>query len=523
MATEPTDGELLMRFIRHRDEAAFETLVRRHKSSVYSVCYRVLGNAHDAEDAFQATFLVLARKAKRFQSAASIGGWLFRVALRTANNARAKKWRSKEEGLNVTVSSEPEPLAFIQEQELVTTLYEELGKLPEKYQTPIVLCLLEGKSRLEASVELECTVASLKARLARGRQQLRINLTRRGVAFSVALTAACSTACVSDAAFAPLCAKTTAVCASHVFASGGHSIAPEIVQLSEKGMSAMTLATYSKLAIASLVLLTIGLGSVTLPMLGPGNVHGADGVTDIALRPAKLAQRTTTPVTPPRQKVSGVQRHSASSHPVATLTMQAQPLAPVSDFTNYSAFASTESRPASRVSKEASNEVILALIEALEDTDQQVAQSAAKTLVSIGKGHSDAVEAFTRLIADVDSDKRLRYYAVAGLGRIGGKNPEAAQSLMRLLKRDSDPVFRKAAVEALGELQLTDEIARALASALKDSNAKVRSAVARVLSRLNPRHNSALAPRLSLPRELNSPAAMPALNVNVVPAEPSDL
>lgn len=385
---EPTDGELLMRFSRHQDEQAFETLVRRHQASIFGVCYRVLGNSHDAEDAFQAKFLVLARKAKRFQTASSIGGWLFRVALRTAKNARVKKWRSKEEALNVTVSSESEPLAIIQQQELVTTLYEELAKLPQKYQTPLVLCILEGKSRLEASTELECTVASLKARLARGRQQLRVNLTRRGVAFSVALTAACTSVSVADAAISSLCSTTTAACSSFVFAAESCNVSPDIVQLSEKGMSAMTLATYSKLAIASIVLLSVGLGSATLPVPGPSNAHAADSVVDIELGPIKVAQRANT-FTTARQPVTATILPPAGSKAlpapvVGTITTAGQTTA------RWYGNGGTGSA-APRVSKEASNEVVEALIEALGDNEQEVTHNAAKTLISIGKGHSKVV------------------------------------------------------------------------------------------------------------------------------------
>ncbi len=503
MTNAPTDGELLMRFIRDQDEPAFEMLVRRHQASVFSVCYRVLGNTHDAEDAFQATFLVLARKARRFQAASSIGGWLFRVALRTAKNARSKKWRSKEEVLNVTPSSKNDPLAMIQEQELVTTLYEELGKLPEKYQTPIVLCMLEGKSRLEASTELECTVASLKARLARGRKQLRVNLTRRGVAFSVAVSAVCSNVGVADAAIVSLCSNTATNCSSYLFAAERRSISPDIVQLSEKGMSTMTLATSSKLAIASLMLLTFGIGSATLHLAGPAIAHGADA-GDLEFSASPTDAVVQNPTTARIGKSIAVAQRSTSAQPVRRTITTAGPsgtVATISSGMNSINVYSNNSRE-QKVSKQANAEVIQALIEALEDGESQVAHNAAKTLISIGKGHEEVVEVFADLSAQ-SKDRKLRYYAVVGLGRIGGDDKLAARSLTSVLQKDSDPLFRKAAVEALGNLEMNDEVARTLASALKDSDANVRSAVARILGRLNPMHNSPLLPGLSVPKELS--------------------
>ena len=131
--------------------------------------------------------------------------------------------------------------------------------------------------------------------------------------------------------------------------------------------------------------------------------------------------------------------------------------------------------------------------------------------------------AFSEIAAN-SKDKKLRYYAIAGLGRVGGGNQDATRSLARLLERESAPVFRKAAVEALGQVQMSDEVARTLASALRDSDAGVRAAVARVLGRLDPMHNSALQPRLSLPRELNATTAIPSMDLNITPSiEPTDL
>ena len=401
MSTVPTDGELLMRFIRHQDQAAFETLVQRHQASVYGVCHRVLGNAHDAEDAFQATFLVLARKAQKLETASSIGGWLFRVALRTAKNALAKKtqWQSNEEALNVVMGNETNPLEIIQQQELVTTLYEELAKLPKKYQTPIVLCMLEGKSRLEASAELECTVASIKARLTRGRQQLRINLTRRGVAFSVAV-AAISGLKLADEAVGSLCSDTAAACTSYMFAAESCTVTPNIIQLSEKGMSAMTLTSYLKLAAASVALITIGVGSATLPMHGLGHAQGADTPIDLLVSPqiepkkAAFSTNRQDPAAPVRAATQNVANTLPEIQPTESNLQDA-----ASDVLSYQD-PRQPTDPNSGVSEQASSRVIQALIEALKDDEKQVAHNAAKTLISIGNGHGRVVEAFAKIAAN---------------------------------------------------------------------------------------------------------------------------
>src|SRR5262249_27029687 len=137
-----TDGQLLKSFLAQRDESAFAALMRRHGSMVLGVCRRVLGNAHDAEDAFQATFLVLVRKARSIGRPELLGNWLYGVAYRTALAAcgAAAKRRVKEREM-----AKPEAVEADGTQELAALLDQELVQLPEKYRVLIVLCDLEGK------------------------------------------------------------------------------------------------------------------------------------------------------------------------------------------------------------------------------------------------------------------------------------------------------------------------------------------------------------------------------------------
>src|SRR5579885_2465182 len=135
-----TDGQLLTSFIDHKDEAAFEALVRRHGPMVWGVCRRVAGNHHDAEDALQATLLVLARKASSVRPREGVAGWLHGVALRTA--LRAKAMTAKRRGREKQVTAMPEPEAAPQDQwrDLQPLLDQELSGLPENYRLPLLLC-----------------------------------------------------------------------------------------------------------------------------------------------------------------------------------------------------------------------------------------------------------------------------------------------------------------------------------------------------------------------------------------------
>jgi RNA polymerase sigma factor (sigma-70 family) len=180
-----TDGQLLRRFLETKDEQCFAEIVTRHSSLVVGVCQRVLGNPSDADDAFQATFLVLLRKMSGLTSWDSIAGWLYQVALRTALNLRKGKTvdeqRREEVMENKTlIDSEPEPVW----EELRPVLDEELGKIPEKLRLPLVLCYLEGKSYEFAAEELNISHSALKMRLERARDALRTRLTRRGLGVS---------------------------------------------------------------------------------------------------------------------------------------------------------------------------------------------------------------------------------------------------------------------------------------------------------------------------------------------------
>jgi RNA polymerase sigma factor (sigma-70 family) len=180
---QATDGQLLARFVDSRDEAAFATLVRRHGPMVYGVCRRVLGRDHDAEDAFQAAFLVLARKAGAVVKRESVGSWLYGVAHRTALEARSAlaRLRARER----QTADLPHPAVGPAEpQDWRPLLDRELSRLPEKYRAAVVLCDLEGRPRKEAAVRLRVPEGTLSSRLAAARRILARRLTLRGLTLS---------------------------------------------------------------------------------------------------------------------------------------------------------------------------------------------------------------------------------------------------------------------------------------------------------------------------------------------------
>ncbi len=186
MGERRTDGELLEHFISRRDEGAFALLLRRHSAMVWSVCRRILGNAHDADDAFQAAFLVLVRKADSVRPREAVGKWLYGVAYRTALEARSRIARRRVKELPLHDMPSPQTNPEQPGQELGPILDRELSRLADKYRLPIVLCDLEGRSRKEVAHQLAIPEGTLSSRLATARKKLAKRLARLGFAVSAA-------------------------------------------------------------------------------------------------------------------------------------------------------------------------------------------------------------------------------------------------------------------------------------------------------------------------------------------------
>jgi RNA polymerase sigma factor (sigma-70 family) len=249
---ELTDGELLECFVSRRENAALEVLVRRHAPMVWGVCRRLLPH-HDAEDAFQAAFLVLVRKAASVRPRAMVGNWLYGVAHQTALKTRAT--RAKQRAREKQVLEMPEPAAVARHDPAADwrpLLDAELSRLPDKYRVAIVLCDLEGKTHQEAARHLGCPEGTLSARLSRARTMLAKRLARRGVPLSgaaAALSREAASACVPDAVL------TSTVHAVTLVAAGQAVISAQVVALAEGVLKAMLL---TKLTTVAGVLLVLG-------------------------------------------------------------------------------------------------------------------------------------------------------------------------------------------------------------------------------------------------------------------------
>ncbi|MGH7222680.1 MAG: sigma-70 family RNA polymerase sigma factor, partial [Gemmataceae bacterium] len=218
---EAADADLLARFAGQHDQVAFAALLRRHGPMVLNVCRRLLHHTEDAEDVFQAVFLLLARKAASIRKRDAVGSWLYGVAYRLASKARARRLRRQahEKQAGLRKHSESQPSVKAAWQQVQATLHEALGQLPEKYRAVLVLCYLEGLSHEEAARQLACPLATLRSRLARGREKLRVTLARRGLDLSVTSFAALAAAGAAEGAVPATLGQTTLEAAGR-FAAG---------------------------------------------------------------------------------------------------------------------------------------------------------------------------------------------------------------------------------------------------------------------------------------------------------------
>jgi len=259
-----TDEQLLERFVSHKDAAAFEELVRRHGPMVLRVCQRVLQQAQDAEDAFQVTFLILARKAAAIAKRGSVGSWLYGVAYRVALQTRDASQRhpASAGGQEAAIAARPqkpgEPASDARQ-----ALDEELNRLPEKYRAPLVLCYLEGKTNDEAADQLGCSRGTIATRLSRGRDRLRNGLVRRGVTVSGAVLVALLGQSVAKAAVPAGLTATTAKAATAVAA--GKALAGGLVTAKAGALFSATLRAmfWAKMKLAALVVTAAAV--VTVP------------------------------------------------------------------------------------------------------------------------------------------------------------------------------------------------------------------------------------------------------------------
>jgi RNA polymerase sigma factor (sigma-70 family) len=270
-----SDAELLRRFVGRRDEAAFELLVWRHGPMVLGVCRRALRNPHDAEDAFQATFLLLARKAGGIARGEAVAPWLCRVALRVALRARAA---AKRAGCAALPADVPAPEADRPaERDWLPILDEEINRLPERYRRPVVLCHLQGRTLAEAARQLGC----------------RARLSRRGVVLSAGLAAALASHGTLSAA---LVRGTVRAALDYVLAGATSALSPSLLALTEGVLRAMFLSKMRFTAAVLLATALVGTGA------GWVTYRAAADDAPAAGRPAPAAGAPAVPREAPQRR-----------------------------------------------------------------------------------------------------------------------------------------------------------------------------------------------------------------------------
>jgi RNA polymerase sigma factor (sigma-70 family) len=271
-----SDGDLLGRFVANRDAAAFAELVRRHGAMVLAACRRELGPTADADDACQAAFLVLARKAAAVRRADAVGAWLYGVARRVARKHMAAAARRRGREAPLADLPGPDTTAAVTWRDGLRVLDEELDRLPDAYRAPLVLCYLEGRTQDEAARQLGWSLGTFRGRLERGRARLRDRLTRRGI--GLAVLAAAAVGLPGTAAAVPATMQSSIINAAVAVAAGEAIIAPAAVAaLAEGAIRTMTL---TKLQWAAGVVAVCGMltaGGVWATGQGPGGSGGEGG------------------------------------------------------------------------------------------------------------------------------------------------------------------------------------------------------------------------------------------------------
>jgi RNA polymerase sigma factor (sigma-70 family) len=290
----PTDGQLLARFVEERDEAALGALVRRLGPAVLGVCRRVIGDAHLAEDAFQATFLVLVRKADQIRPREQVGAWLFGVAYRVARRARAVRYRrlAKEQPMPARSSPAAEANRETPADDLLAVLDEELAKLPEHYRAVILLCDLNGHTRKDAAERLGIPDGTLSNRLTAARKMLARRLTRRGVTLGAGGIAAVLSQAPAAARVPPALVGTTARLA---VTEAGSPVTPAVSALADGEMKMILLTKLNGLLAGVALLVGVALVGAVPPAAGDDKPARKPAPALVVVAEPRLAEKPDDP------------------------------------------------------------------------------------------------------------------------------------------------------------------------------------------------------------------------------------
>ena len=279
-----SDGQLLEQFAARKSEAAFATLVARHGPMVLSVCESLLGDAHDAEDAFQAAFLILAKKARSIRDPDLLGNWLYGVARRTAQKAKAQRARrrvreGREEAMcSIAIANGLAEIESVGREE-TAMLHEEVDRLPESLRAPIVLCYLEGLTHGEAALRLRWPIGTVRSRMARARGLLRARLTRRGLAYAAIVAAIESPRAVRAEVPQALAHTTTRSAIELATGTASGLVSTPAATLMKEVLQVMFMTQLKRIVATALAVLCIATGAGIIAMgalqLPPSGAQGA--------------------------------------------------------------------------------------------------------------------------------------------------------------------------------------------------------------------------------------------------------
>jgi RNA polymerase sigma factor (sigma-70 family) len=284
-----SDAELLQQFVAKRDEAAFEVLVWRHGPKVLGVCRHVLRHEQDAEDAFQATFLVLVRKAGSIGKRQAVGSWLSRVAYRVALRAKVegdKRAVRETKTPELAASVRPPDLLW---RDLRPILDEEVNRLPAKYRAPFILCYVDGKTNEEAAQELGCPKGTVLSRLAWARERLRTRLTRRGLTLSAGLLAAALTTNAAEAGIPTALVESTLKAA--LLVAAGKSVA----EAASESIAALTKGALQTMLWNKIKILTVGVLTVAAFAFGGVLALQVVGARPVSCQPGSMPEAKGEP------------------------------------------------------------------------------------------------------------------------------------------------------------------------------------------------------------------------------------
>jgi len=408
-----SDGQLLERFAVGREESAFAALLKRHGRLVWGVCRHVLRQEQDAEDAFQATFLVLARKAASIRKSESVASWLYGVAYRVALKARARAAARRARALPEGREAPPGPPAEAALREVQAILDEEVSRLPTKLRAPFVLCCLQGRSKGEAARELGWKEGTVSGRLAGARERLRTRLARRGVALAAGLTAAAlAHGSASAAVPAALGRAAAAVVMGRAAAKGAASLAEAVL----RAMFVNKLKALAALALLGFCTVATALAARRPEAPPPPAPQVAEAPDE---RPAPPpAERPDRPAPPPKPEEAQV--------PASRLDLIGDPLPPGA----LARFGTTRLRHGGIVSAVALSPDGKTLVSAGDDRLIRLWDPATGKALGTLEGHIGAVHCLAlspdgKTLVSGGADKLICLWDMSAAGRPGTKPTQA--------------------------------------------------------------------------------------------------